>query len=152
MLNPATLRIIARAGIWSALAFVLNLTWEIAQVRLYTIWDEADRLSLAWALFHCSLGDVVIALAMFAVAGIALSRADWPASRPWAGGVVAVIGAIVFTAWSERHNVYQTGAWSYTSDMPTIYGVGLAPLLQWLIILPAIVMAYRALLPALYGK
>lgn len=27
-----------RAGLWSALAFVLNLLWEIAQVRLYTIW------------------------------------------------------------------------------------------------------------------
>ncbi len=152
MHNPATLRIIARAGLWSALAFVLNLAWEIAQVRLYTIWAEADGLSLAWALLHCSLGDVAIALAMFAMAGIALWRADWPASRPWAGGVVAVIGAIVFTVWSERHNVYHTGAWSYTSEMPTIYGVGLSPLLQWLIIPPAMVVAYRALLPVLFGK
>src|SRR5450756_481108 len=73
----------ARAGLWSALAFVLNLTWEIAQVRLYTIWATADGTSVAWALLHCSLGDVVIALAMFALAGIVLWRADWPASRPW---------------------------------------------------------------------
>jgi hypothetical protein len=27
----------ARAGLWAALAFVFNLVWEIAQVRLYTI-------------------------------------------------------------------------------------------------------------------
>ena len=47
MHNPATLRILARAGLWSVLAFVLNLTWEIAQARLYTIWAEADGLSLA---------------------------------------------------------------------------------------------------------
>ena len=45
MHNPATPGIIARAGLWSALAFVLNLTWEIAHVRLYTIWTEADGLS-----------------------------------------------------------------------------------------------------------
>jgi len=148
----ATLRIIARAGLWSALAFVLNLTWEIAHVRLYTIWAAADGMSVAWALLHCSLGDVVIALAMFTLAGIALWRADWPASRPWAGGAMAVIGAMVITAWSEWYNVYRTGAWSYTSDMPTIYGVGLSPLLQWLIIPPVIVVAYRALLPVLFGK
>lgn len=152
MHNPVTLRIIARAGLWSVLAFVLNLTWEIAQARLYTIWAEADGLSLAWALLHCSLGDVAIALAMFAMTGIALWRADWPASCPWKGGAAAVIGAVAFTTWSERHNVYHTGAWSYTSDMPTIYGIGLFPLLQWLIIPPTMVMAYRALLPVLFGK
>ena len=113
---------------------------------------EADGLRIARAVFHCSLGDVVIALATFALAGIALWRADWPASRPWAGGVIAVIGAMVFTAWSEWYNVYRTGAWSYTSDMPTIYGVGLSPLLQWLIIPPVIVVAYRVLLPVLFGR
>src|SRR5450759_2245008 len=82
----ATSGVMARAGLWSALAFVLNLAWEIAQVRMYTIWAEADSVSVAWALFHCSLGDVVIALAMFALAGMMLRRADWPAPRPWAGG------------------------------------------------------------------
>ena len=142
----------ARAGLWSALAFVLNLTWEIAHVRLYTIWTAADGMTVAWALLHCSLGDVVIALAMFALAGIALRRADWPASRPWAGGAVVVIGAMAYTAWSEWYNVYRTGAWSYTPDMPTIYGIGLSPLLQWLINPPVIVVAYRALLPVLFGK
>ncbi len=95
---------IARAGLWAALAFVLNLAWEIAQVRLYTIWTEADRLSVAWALFHCSVGDVLIALAMFALTGMALRRADWPASRPWTGGAIVVIGTMVYTAWSEWYN------------------------------------------------
>lgn len=144
--------IIARVCLWSALAFVLNLVWEIGHVRLYTIWMEADSLRIARAVFHCSLGDVVIALAMFALAGIVLWRADWPASRPWAGGVIAVIGAMVITAWSEWYNVYRTGAWSYTSDMPTIYGVGLSPLLQWLIIPPVMVVACRALLPVFVRK
>ena len=148
----ATPGVMARAGLWSALAFVLNLVWEIGHVRLYTIWMEADGLRIAGSLLHCSLGDVLIALSMFALAGIALGRVDWPASRPWAGGVIVVIGAMAFTAWSEWYNVYRTGAWSYTSDMPTIYGVGLSPLLQWLIIPLVIVVAHRVLLPVLFGK
>src|ERR1039457_459736 len=102
--SSARRSIFARACLWAALAFVLNLTWEIAQVRLYTIWAEADTLSLAWALLHCSLGDVVIALALFVLAGILLWRADWPASRPWTGSVIVVVGAMAFTAWSEWYN------------------------------------------------
>lgn len=31
----------APACLWSVLAFILNLVWEIAQVRLYKIWDAA---------------------------------------------------------------------------------------------------------------
>jgi hypothetical protein len=148
----ATPSILARAGLWSALAFVLNLTWEIAQVRLYTIWAEADGMSVAWDLFHCSLGDVVIALAMFALAGILLRRVDWPAARPWAGSAIAVIGAIAFTAWSEWYNVYSTGSWDYTASMPLIFGIGLSPLLQWLILPPVLVVAYRTLEPVLSGQ
>ena len=148
----ATPGVMARAGLWAALAFVLNLTWEIAQVSLYTIWAEADRLSVAWALFHCSVGDVAIALAMFALAGMVLRRADWPASRRWAGGAIVVIGAMGFTAWSEWYNVYRAGNWSYTASMPLIFGIGLSPLLQWLILPPVLVVAYRTLGPVLFGR
>jgi hypothetical protein len=149
MHKPAIVSIAARLALWSSLAFVLNLLWEIAQVRLYTIWDTAAGISVAWALLHCTLGDVMIALAMFALAGMALRRADWPASRPWTGGAMVVIGALAFTAWSEWYNVYRAGNWGYTASMPMIFGIGLAPLLQWLIIAPVIVTAYKALLPFL---
>jgi hypothetical protein len=152
MWTMTTPGILARAGLWSALAFVLNLTWEIAQVRLYTIWAEADGLSVVWALLHCSGGDVLIALALFALAGIALRRADWPASRPWTGGAIVVIGAMAYTAWSEWYNVNRAGSWAYTASMPLIVGIGLSPLLQWLILPPILVVAYRTLGSALFGQ
>jgi hypothetical protein len=142
----------AGAGLWSALAFILNLLWEIGHVRLYTLWMEADALRIAGSVLHCTLGDVIIALALFALAGIVLERADWPVSRPWAGGAIVVIGAITFTALSEWYNVYRTGAWGYTRDMPTIYGIGLSPLLQWLIVPPVLVVVHGALLPVLCGR
>lgn len=144
--------LVARAGLWSALAFVLNLAWEIAHARLYTIWAEMDRLSVAWALLHCSVGDVMIALALFALAGMALRRADWPASRPVAGGVLVVIGAMAYTAWSEWYNVYRAASWGYSASMPLIFGIGLSPLLQWLVLPPVLVLAYRRLAPVLFGR
>ena len=143
-----TRRDMARAGLWSALAFALNLTWEIAHLRLYTLWASADALSVAWAVFHCTLGDVAIALAMFALAAIMLGAKDWPASRPWIGGAIVVTGALAYTVWSEWYNVYRAGSWSYTESMPLVFGIGLSPLLQWLILPPVMVVAYRALGPA----
>ena len=148
----ATPGVMSRAGLWSALAFLLNLAWEIAHVRLYTLWMEADGLRIAWSLLHCTLGDVLIALSTFALAGIVIWRADWPASRPWTGGVIVVIGAMAFTAWSEWYNVYRAGSWGYTASMPMIFGIGLSPLLQWLILPPVMVVAYRKLRPVLFGR
>ncbi len=141
-----------RAALWSALAFALNLAWEIAQVRLYTLWAEADGLTVAWSLFHCTVGDVLIALALFALAGMALRRADWPASRPWTGGGMVVAGAMVYTAWSEWYNVYRAGSWDYSASMPLIFGIGLSPLLQWLILPPVLVITYRTLEPLLFRR
>ena len=146
-----TRRIFALTGLWSALAFALNLLWEIAQVRLYTIWDAADRMTVAWALLHCTLGDVVIALALFALAGVLLRCADWPVLRPWTGVAIVVIGAIAYTVWSEWFNVYRAGSWGYTASMPMIFGIGLAPLLQWSILPPVMVGAYRRLGSALFS-
>jgi hypothetical protein len=74
-----------------------------------------------------------------------LRRADWPASRPWVGGTIVVIGAIAYTAWSEWQNVYRVGNWGYTAAMPLIFGIGLSPLLQWLILPPILVGVFRSL-------
>ncbi|MDA8257744.1 MAG: hypothetical protein M0Z99_19295 [Betaproteobacteria bacterium] len=147
-----TSRYMARAGLWSALAFASNLLWEIAHVRLFTLWASADGLRVAWALFHCTLSDVVIALAMFALAVVMLGDKDWPVSRPWAGGAIVVAGALAYTAWSEWYNVYRAGSWGYTVSMPLVLGIGLSPLLRWLVLPPAMVVAYRTLGPGLLGR
>ncbi len=152
MHNPASGSFIARVTLWSALAFSLNLLWEISHVGLYTIWREAGGLRIAWSLFHCTLGDVVIAVAGFALAAIVLWRANWPLSRPWTGSVIVVISTVAFTTWSEWYNVYRADAWGYAPSMPLIFGIGLTPLLQWLILPPVIVVAYRALWPALLAR
>ncbi|MDZ4811515.1 MAG: hypothetical protein SGI99_02730 [Pseudomonadota bacterium] len=147
-----TTDLFARLGLWSALAFVLNLIWETAHVRLYTLWAAADAKTVAWSLLHCSLGDVVIALAMFALAGILLWNAGWPNSRPRAGSAIVVTCALAYTTWSEWYNVYSARNWAYAESMPLIFGVGISPFLQWLILPPVMVGIYRRLAPILFDQ
>lgn len=68
------------------------------------------------------------------------------------GGALAVTGALAYTAWSEWYNVYRAGSWGYTASMPLIFSIGLSPLLQWLILPPVLVLAYRRLVPALFDR
>ena len=67
--------------------------------------------SVAWALFHCTLGDVLIALGAFLVTAIVLGRIDWPVSRSTAGSILVVVSTMAYTAWSEWYNVYRVGSW-----------------------------------------
>jgi hypothetical protein len=52
-----------------------------------------------------------------------------------------------FVARSGWYNVCRTGSRAYAAGVPMIFGIGLSPMLQWLILPPAIVASYRALAP-----
>jgi hypothetical protein len=60
-------------------------------------------------------------------------------------------GQAVHDLGCGRSNVYRVGSWGYTASMPMIFGIGLAPLLQWLILPPVMVSAYRRLGSALFS-
>ncbi len=122
---------------WTALALVLNLAWEAIHVRLYTLWDDSDRVRVWSSVLHCSLGDGLIALTGFIVTAALLRQPAWPNSWPRAGSAIVVVMTMAFTLYSEWRNVYGLGAWAYSPAMPQVAGIGLTSLLQWLIIPPA---------------
>ncbi|HKB46619.1 MAG TPA: hypothetical protein VKC57_02915 [Ktedonobacterales bacterium] len=78
--DHAALSLIARRYLpWLA---GLNLAWELAQLPLYTIWREANAGYIAFAVAHCTVGDILIGAAALALALIAtragpLARWRW---------------------------------------------------------------------------
>lgn len=112
-----------------------NLVWEAAHLPLYTIWRDGTAGENAFAVVHCTVGDVVLAMATLAVAWIVAGNRDWPARGFWPAAVPTVllgIGATVFLEWL---NVEVREAWAYSGLMPVLpvfgFEVGLSPLLQW---------------------
>ena len=112
---------------------LLNLVWEVAQLPLYAIWREARPTTIAYAVAHCTVGDVMIGTVAL-VAALILNRAGeyarWPVRRI---AVLTAALAVSYTLLSEFLNL-ALGSWAYSPWMPVLpwVGVGLAPLVQWL--------------------
>ncbi|MBI3574175.1 MAG: hypothetical protein HY083_00700 [Gammaproteobacteria bacterium] len=133
--------------VWLALALPLHLIWEIAQLPLYTLWDDPNRAHIAVYLFHCVLGDVLIAVSVYLLTAIVFRDLAWPVRRPWTAGGFMLAAGLGFTVFSEWVNVYVTGAWAYQPAMPLVAGIGLTPLLQWVVV-PTLMLFIARHLPA----
>jgi hypothetical protein len=119
---------------------VLNLAWEAAHVRLYTLWNEAEPAYIAFSVLHCTLGDVLIgacALLLALILGREASLAEWRWGR--IAVLVTILGA-GYTVFSEWMNLTILRSWTYSEAMPRIelagIDIGLSPLLQWLLLPP----------------
>ncbi len=136
----------SRAG-WAFIALrfvpalaILNTVWEIAQLPLYTLWEESALPSIAYAVLHCTLGDVAIgtlALVFALIATRAGSVQSWGLRK---AGLITVIAAVGYTVFSEWMNTVARAGWEYSALMPVIpflgFKIGLSPLLQWVVIPP----------------
>ena len=110
-----------------------HLAWETAHVPLYTIWSEGTGQEIAFAVVHCTVGDLAIAASSLVASLILAGSSAWPRhSFARVAGAALVLG-VIYTAYSERVNVAR-GAWAYADAMPVVplLGIGLSPLLQWL--------------------
>jgi hypothetical protein len=119
---------------WAVLALGLHLLWEIGQLPFYTLWREGEAWRIALYVGHCTLGDALIATLAYLAVALAWRRADWPRQRPWTGVTMLLTLGLGYTAFSEWYNVYRAGAWTYSAAMPLVYGIGITPLLQWLVV------------------
>jgi len=119
----------------------LNLAWEIAQLPLYTLFATGSVREIAFAVAHCTVGDVLIGLAAVAIALMLTRAGPVTAWRPYAvAGVTTALG-VGYTVFSEWLNVEVRRSWAYSELMPVVpvVGTGLAPLAQW-IVLPGLAL------------
>ncbi len=121
---------------------VLNLVWEFAQSPLYA--DHGNGWGyVAWTRFHCTLGDVLILAGAFATTAVMLRSWHWLDTRGSGAATVFVGLGLAYTVWSEWFNTTVREAWAYAPAMPLVFGVGLSPLLQWLVIPTLLVWILR---------
>lgn len=115
-----------------------NLVWETLHLPLYTIWNEGTPGEIAFAVAHCTGGDVLIALGCLVLALILLGAPSRPAMRFGPVVAFAVMFGLAYTGYSEWLNVEVRKSWAYSDAMPVVplLRTGLSPLLQWLVLPP----------------
>ena len=120
---------------------LLHLTWEILQLPLYTIAKSGSWGEIAFAVVHCTAGDVMIAALTLLAGLIVIGGSAWPGSGRMPVAVAAMALGAGYTIYSEWLNVIVRGNWTYADLMPTlpVLGTGLAPLFQWIIV-PTLVL------------
>lgn len=119
---------------YGATTATLNLLWELLQMPLYTLWSDGSAREIAFAVFHCTAGDLLIA-GVCLLGAVALIRPqNWPQQRSAMVCLLTVLFGLGYTVYSEWYNTTVTHLWAYSSLMPQIAGIGLSPLAQWLVI------------------
>ncbi len=119
-------------------AAVANLVWETVQLPLYTLWHEATAREQAFAVVHCTGGDVLIATVCLILALMIAADGRWPIHPPvyWRVAGLAVGFGVLYTIFSEWLNIVIRKSWAYSDLMPVVpvIDTGLSPLLQWIAI------------------
>ena len=131
---------------WAALAlfsFLLNYVWETLAVSFYDMHATAPvALGIAVACLQATLGDVGITLTSFAGAAMFATR-RW-LFRPALATLAVYLGlGVAITIVFEYVSVYVLHRWVYAAAMPTVFGIGTLPLVQWLVLPPIILWLAR---------
>ena len=113
-----------------------NFVWEILQLPLFTLWTTGTLRQQAFAVFHCTIGDVMIAALSLLAALVLVAQQNWPRSSVARVFLLSLAVGLGYTIYSEWLNTSVRGNWAYSQWMPTLplLGTGLAPLMQWLIV------------------
>ena len=127
----------------------LSLAWELAQLPLYTLWREASAGYIAFAVAHCTVGDVLIGASALLLA-LLVTRAGPLRRWPWLRiALIATAAGAAYTLVSEWMNTSLRQGWQYSALMPTLelggFVIGVSPLAQWLVVPPlALYLARRS--------
>lgn len=128
-------------------AFLLNLPWELWQAPLFAGMAAAPHWDAVKVCSRAAVGDAVIALVAYATVALVLRNRAWIASPSTLRTVGFIACGVAITAVIERLAVdgVWIQSWSYSPLMPVLpgIGVGLSPLVQWLVAPPAVAWLVR---------
>jgi hypothetical protein len=122
-----------RAAMIALELFALNFLWEMSQARFYSSMEGLPFWSATWLCTRAAAVDVTLLGLCFVIAALVARDAAWPVHPTWKAIATFLALCLLATAAIE-HWAIATRRWSYSSDMPMIFGIGALPLLQWVLI------------------
>ena len=108
------------------IVLILNLIWEFSHYRLYV---DLTGIPLTIHLIIASFADLFLVFFIILIISIFRRNANWIENpKKWDYIRIVVLGILIATV-IEIYSL-SNGRWSYTEFMPTIFGIGISPLIQ----------------------
>jgi|SRR3989344_729496 len=123
-------------------SFLLNFVWEISQMPFYGETGMGLRdnylefLKIHWQV---SLKDALMVVSVYLLIGFLLKNWEWPRGFNQ-GWTMLWISLPLWQVIIEYYSVYIVHRWAYAGMMPLIFGIGLLPILQMLILPTAAIL------------
>lgn len=128
-------------------ALLLNYPWEFLQVPLFADMAQAAHWDAIRTCTRATLGDAVIMLIAYWTVSLVARDRSWVLVPSTARTFIFAATGVVITIAIEMLAVagIWLGGWRYSSLMPVVpgIGVGLSPLLQWVVLPPLVVWFSR---------
>lgn len=124
---------------WAAaagFAFLLHFAWEMLHFPFYAGMAEAPHGPATWTCLQATLGDVALALAALGVTSGAARGSLWFGRLRPAHVALYIGSGLAATIALEYASVHLWGRWEYGPGTWTIGGIGVPPLLQWMVLPP----------------
>lgn len=137
MTKPSFFLDLVRAGgAVAGFGLLLNWPWEFLQVPLYAGWSQAAHWEATLICTRATFGDAFIMFVAFAVISAISGGSRWLTEGRTAPRVAWVVVAFLLSMAFEGASVHLLGRWAYSSSMPQVLGMGLSPILQWILLPP----------------
>jgi hypothetical protein len=131
---------------WTAFAlfaFLLNFAWEMLQFPLFAGMARAPHAAATAACLRATLGDVAITLVACGAGAVAARSQQWIIVSARTPAAVYLAVALLLAIAAEVVNLHLLRRWAYSAAMPTLLGIGLVPILQWLTVPPLVLWLAR---------
>ena len=125
------------------LTVLLHFIWEMWQSRFFASMVDMPLLRHSLVCLLASLSDLLIAAVAYA-ATLLLLRRSWPLRPRWQGPAALWMAISMAFGIAIEQWALASGLWTYAVSMPTLWGVGLLPLIQWIIVPAATLLILRA--------
>src|SRR5260370_9574774 len=92
---------LAGLRVYLGVSALAHLAWEVLQLPLYTLWQTGTGRDIAFAVLHCTAGDVLIAALTLLSALLVVGAPAWPIASFRRVTAPTILLGIAYTAWSE---------------------------------------------------
>jgi len=111
-------------------SYLLNFVWEsYHSVFLYN-GHNFESLRYVPMIGYVSMIDGLLILGMYVVVSLLWRNVLWIKKPNKIHNVTFVILGLIIAGWIEYRALFILERWSYNQLMPTVFGIGLSPLVQ----------------------